>query len=55
MSAVLFSVFHFSIGLLVPVFIFGIVLGWLYARTGSIYPSMIAHAVQNVIALLAVN
>lgn len=55
LSAALFSAFHFSIGLLVPVFIFGIVLGWLYARTGSIYPSMAAHAVQNMIALLAVN
>ncbi|MDA1257127.1 MAG: type II CAAX endopeptidase family protein [Chloroflexi bacterium] len=55
LSAALFSVFHFSIGLLVPVFIFGIVLGWLYARTGSIYPSMVAHAVQNVVALLLVN
>lgn len=54
-SAALFSVFHFSIGLLIPVFIFGIVLGWLYARTGSIYPSMAAHAVQNVVALLIVN
>ena len=55
LSAALFAVFHFSIGLIIPVFIFGIVLGWLYARTGSIYPSMAAHAVQNVVALLLVN
>ena len=55
MSAALFALFHLSIALLIPVFIFGIVLGWLYARTGSIYPSMAAHAVQNVVALLVVN
>lgn len=55
LSAALFSIFHFSIGLVVPVFIFGIVLGWLYVRTGSIYPSITAHAVQNVVALLAAN
>jgi|TARA_B110000014_G_scaffold115464_1_gene79309 membrane protease YdiL (CAAX protease family) len=54
-SAALFSAFHFSIGALVPIFIFGIVLAWLYVRTGSIYPSMVAHAVQNIVATLLVN
>jgi membrane protease YdiL (CAAX protease family) len=54
-SAALFSAFHFSIGALVPIFIFGIVLAWLYVRTGSIYPSMIAHSVQNIVATLLVN
>jgi membrane protease YdiL (CAAX protease family) len=54
-SAALFSAFHFSIGALVPIFIFGIVLAWLYVRTGSIYPSMVAHAVQNIVATLMVN
>lgn len=51
-SAALFSVFHFSIGSFVPIFIFGIVLAWLYVRTGSIYPSILAHATQNVVATL---
>ena len=51
-SAALFSVFHFSIGSFVPIFIFGIVLAWLYIRTGSIYPSIIAHSTQNVVATL---
>ncbi|MFP6595751.1 MAG: type II CAAX endopeptidase family protein [Dehalococcoidia bacterium] len=54
-SAALFSAFHFSIGALVPIFIFGIVLAWLYVRTGSIYPSMVAHAVQNIVATLLVS
>jgi membrane protease YdiL (CAAX protease family) len=52
-SAVLFAMFHFSIGAFVPIFIFGIVLAWLYVRTGSIYPSMVAHATQNIVATLA--
>jgi len=52
-SALLFAAFHFSIGAFVPIFIFGIVLAWLYVRTGSIYPSMVAHATQNIIATLA--
>ncbi len=52
LSAVLFSVFHFSIGAFVPIFIFGIVLAWLYVRTGSIYPSIVAHMTQNIVATL---
>jgi len=48
-SAALFSAFHFSIGSAVPIFIFGIVLAWLYVKTGSIYPSMFAHALQNIV------
>ena len=55
LSACLFSIFHFSVVLCVPVVIFGSVLAWLYVRTGSIYPSITAHAVQNVVALLAAN
>ena len=51
-SAALFSVFHFSIGAFVPIFIFGIVLAWLYVKTGSIYPSIVAHATQNIVATL---
>jgi membrane protease YdiL (CAAX protease family) len=54
-SAALFSVFHLSIGAAVPIFVFGIVLAWLYVRTGSIYPSMVAHITQNIIATLAAN
>ena len=54
-SAALFSAFHFSIGALVPIFIFGIVLAWLYVRTRSIYPSIVAHSVQNIVAMLLVN
>ena len=54
-SAALFAAFHFSIGAMVPIFIFGIVLAWLYVRTGSIYPSMVAHSVQNIVATFLLN
>ncbi len=54
-SAALFSVFHLSIGGAVPIFVFGIVLAWLYVRTGSIYPSMVAHVTQNILATLVAN
>ena len=52
-SALVFSLFHLSLGLLVPVFITGFLLAWLYRQTGSIWPSILAHAGQNTLAVLA--
>ena len=54
-SALIFSGFHLLAGpgVLVPVFITGLLLAWLYYRTGSLWPSIAAHAGQNCAALLA--
>ena len=51
-SAGLFALFHIDPALYVPIFIFGIVLGWLYVETRSIWPCIVAHGLQNVTALL---
>src|ERR671910_1007888 len=51
-TGVLFGVTHgLLIGLPVLAF-FGIVVGWLRAKTGSVYPGMILHATFNAVALL---
>lgn len=50
-SAVVFSLFHLSVGVLVPVFITGLLLVWLYQQTGSLWPSICAHAGQNALAV----
>lgn len=54
-SAMIFSAFHLLAGpgVLVPIFITGFLLAWLYHRTGSLWPSIAAHAGQNGAALLA--
>ena len=52
-SATIFSGFHISLGVLVPIFITGLLLAWLYWRTGSLWASVGAHAGQNALALLA--
>ena len=52
-SALVFSAFHLSPGLLAPVFVTGLLLAWLYHRTGSLWPCVAAHAGQNAIALIA--
>lgn len=50
-SALIFSAFHIAPGVLIPIFITGLLLAWLYRRTGSLWPSICAHAGQNGIAL----
>jgi uncharacterized protein len=52
-SAIIFSAFHLSLGVLIPIFITGFLLAWLYRQTGSLWASIIAHAGQNAAALLA--
>ncbi len=54
-SAAIFSGFHLSTGVLVPIFITGFLLAWLYWRTGSLWASIGAHAGQNALALLVVG
>ena len=53
-SALVFSVFHLAIGVLLPIFITGVLLAWLYHRTGSLWPGIAAHAGQNFLAVSAV-
>lgn len=50
-SAVVFSLFHLSVGVLIPVFITGLLLAWLYQKTGTLWPSILAHAAQNAMAV----
>ena len=55
-SAVLFSVPHLlsysSVSELIAAFIFGIAAGYAFKKTGSLYPSIIAHALVNLISIL---
>ena len=51
-SALVFSLFHMDPGVLVPIFITGFLLAWLYHRTGSLWPNIVAHAGQNALALV---
>ncbi len=53
-SAVVFAGLHFQPPVLVPVFITGLLLGSLYWRTGSLWPGIVVHAAQNLIATLGI-
>lgn len=56
-SAALFAVIHFSIASLVPIFLLGLALAWVYRRTGTLLAPILMHATVNgisvAIALLA--
>jgi membrane protease YdiL (CAAX protease family) len=39
-------------GLSVGIFLLALLLAWLYERTGSLYPGMLAHAVNNATGLI---
>lgn len=49
-SALLFSVAHFNPVQLPFTFVVGLLLGWMYYRTGSILPGMVYHWVNNSVA-----
>ena len=50
-SALVFSAFHLSLGVVIPIFITGFLFAWLYWRTGSLWAAIGAHAGQNALAL----
>jgi len=52
-SSALFGAAHMSGTTFLPLTFFGVVLALLYSATGSIYPGIILHSVNNSIALLA--
>jgi uncharacterized protein len=60
-SSLLFTVLHLMpgqmnpsqmAGLSVGIFLLAMLLAWLYQRTGSLYPGMLAHAVNNTTGLI---
>ena len=52
-ASAVFSAAHVSVAVVIPLFVIGLLLSWLYLRTGSIWPPFAAHAAQNLLALAA--
>lgn len=47
LSALLFSAIHFDPGAMVPLFTLGLLFGFVYEKTRSLIPSMVAHGLWN--------
>ena len=54
-TALVFAAFHLDPSTVIPIFFTGLALGFVYIRTGSLWPCIAAHAGQNALALLAVR
>ena len=46
-TTIVFALYHMSLVKIISTFGIGIILGWLYWRTGSIIPGIIIHIVNN--------
>ncbi|AHF06443.1 type II CAAX endopeptidase family protein [Desulfitobacterium metallireducens] len=53
LSAGFFAVLHSDLIRFLPLFVGGIILTWLYEKTSSIWPSIIAHGTWNILMALA--
>jgi len=51
-SALLFSLAHMQPAALLPIFMLGLLLAWLYMKTGSIWVCIFTHLAYNSLALL---
>ena len=52
LSAILFALAHMNPAQMPHAFLLGLLLGWLYARTGSIVPGLLVHVVNNTVSYL---
>ena len=50
-SSLLFALAHIDPRVMVPIFVIGLFLAWLYHKTGSIWSSFAAHGSWNALAL----
>ena len=55
LSALLFALAHMNPAQLLHPFLIGLLLGWLYERTGSIVPGIIFHWANNTVAYLLIR
>jgi membrane protease YdiL (CAAX protease family) len=51
LSGLLFAVFHGELGLIVPFTGVGMLFAWIFRRTGSLWPNILAHAGFNAVSL----
>lgn len=53
LTAAIFAIAHGTLSGFPPLFVMGLAMGLLYARTNNLYASMTLHAINNIIATMA--
>ncbi len=51
-SALFFTILHFTLDQFIPIFVLGVFLAGLYETTGSLWPGIFLHAANNGISLI---
>ena len=51
-TAIVFALFHMSFVKIISTLGFGIIIGWLYWRTGSIIPGIVIHIINNFLCIV---
>ncbi|WP_408954475.1 lysostaphin resistance A-like protein [Natroniella sp. ANB-PHB2] len=54
LNGALFGLAHFSLWVFLPTFLGGVILAWLYDKTNSLYSSIIAHGVWNLLVVIVI-
>jgi membrane protease YdiL (CAAX protease family) len=54
-SSLIFAAAHMMLSTMLPLFVTGLLLSWLYVKTRSIWPPLTAHAAQNLLAVSIVS
>jgi len=54
-SGLLFSAAHVSLGGLIPLALVGMLFAWSYSRTGSLWTSIYAHLIFNLVSFVALT
>lgn len=50
LSAALFALVHMNLAQMPHAFLIGLIIGWMYSRTGSMVPGIVVHFVNNTVA-----
>ena len=51
-SALLFSAFHLNVSVVLPFLVIGLILAWAYHASGSLWTSVVAHAIVNTVSFV---
>ena len=53
LTSLTFSIAHGSLGIMIPAFVIGMLLAWLYYQTRSLWTCLLVHSIQNALALVS--
>lgn len=53
-TSLLFGLAHWQVNVAIATFVLGLLLAWLYKRTGSLWPAILFHSLKNLVAFVII-